>query len=304
MLTTILAGVKMQSPLVLASGVLGLTASGMRRVIDFGAGAVTTKSTGLEPRAGHKAPSILPFEHGMLNAVGLSNPGVEWMSGEVRQFREVSKGRVIASVFGRTPEEFAQVAERFLDAKPDMIEANVSCPNVRSEFGEPFGANLDATVEITKLLKKVCVDVPVTIKLTANCPSIARIALAVEEAGADAVTAINTVGPGMLIDLNARRPVLSNKTGGVSGPAIFPIALRAVYQIRAVSKIPILATGGVATAEDALQLFMAGANAIGVGTAVYNHGIDVFDKINSGLLQWMETHGVKSLDEIRGVAHV
>ena len=280
MLTTNLAGVRLASPLVLASGVLGLTASGMRRVIEFGAGAVTTKSTGLEPRTGHKAPSILPWEHGMLNAVGLSNPGADWMASEIRQFKETGKGRVIASVFGRTPAEFAEVADKLLDSKPDMFEANVSCPNVRSEFGEPFGANIETTVEITRLLKKVAVGIPVSIKLTVNCPSIARMALAVEEAGADAVTAINTVGPGMLIDLNTRRPILSNKTGGVSGPAMFPIALRAVYQIRAVSKIPILATGGVRTAEDALQLFMAGATAIGIGTAVHTDGIEVFDQVN------------------------
>ncbi len=304
MLETNLAGMRMETPLVLASGVLGLTASAMKRVVEFGAGAVTTKSTGLEPRTGHKAPSILPFEHGMLNAVGLSNPGVDWMGSEIRQFKEMSRGRIIASVFGRSPEEFAQVADRLLDAKPDMIEANVSCPNVRSEFGEPFGANVEATVEITKLLKRVCVGIPVSIKLTVNCSSIARMALAVEEAGADCVTAINTVGPGMLIDLNTRRPILSNKTGGVSGPAMFPIALRAVYQIRAVSRIPILATGGVRTAQDALQLFMAGADAIGIGTAVYSDGIEVFQSINTGLEAWMEQHGVKSLDEIRGVAHV
>lgn len=304
MLTTTLAGMRMETPLVLASGVLGLTASGMKRVIDFGAGAVTTKSTGMEPRAGHKAPSILPFKHGMLNAVGLSNPGVEWMSSEIRQFKEASRGRVIASVFGKSPDEFALVAQRILDAAPHMIEANVSCPNVRSEFGEPFGANIDATVEITRLLKQVCGSIPVSIKLTVNCPSIARMALAVEEAGADCVTAINTVGPGMLIDLNTRRPILTNKTGGVSGPAMFPIALRAVYQIRSVSKIPILATGGVQTAEDALQLFMAGADAIGIGTAVYSDGIEVFRNINAGLTQWMEANGVTDLKQIQGVAHV
>jgi dihydroorotate dehydrogenase (NAD+) catalytic subunit len=226
------------------------------------------------------------------------------MAQEISEFRSVSRGKLIASVFGRTPEEFALVADRLMEARPDMIEANVSCPNVRSEFGEPFGANVEATVEITRLLKRVCIGVPLSIKLTVNCPSIARMALAVEEAGADCVTAINTAGPGMLIDINTRRPILSNKTGGVSGPAMFPIALRAVYQIRAVSKIPIIATGGVRTAEDALQLFMAGATAIGVGTAVYSDGIEVFQKINQGLEQWMSHGGIADLDEIRGVAHV
>ncbi len=302
-LSTDFLDLSLESPLVLASGVLGLTASSLAIVIGAGAGAVTTKSFGLEPRTGHKGPSILPFEHGMLNAVGLSNPGAEEMIHEIKDYRSRCRAPLFASVFGRTIDDFASVTEAAARAAPDLIELNVSCPNVQSEFGTPFGAHFEDTAAITRGAKESAGAIPVAVKLTVNCPSIGRMAQVCEKNGADAITAINTIGPGMLIDTNVRRPVLSNRTGGLSGPAILPVAVRAVYEIYRSVSIPIIGTGGVINGEGALQLIMAGATAIGIGTGVYNRGLEVFQEINEELSTYMKEKGITSLDEIRGSAH-
>ena len=294
---------KMDSPLVLASGILGLTASSMARVVRFGAGAVTSKSFNLEWRKGHKNPSIIPFEHGLLNAVGLSNPGVDEMVKEIRLFRQKSDAPIFASIFGRTIEEFAEVAKRAAEGRPHLIEVNVSCPNVRSEFGTPFGDSPQDTAQITRLVKKAAGDIPVSVKLGPHGPGIGLMARVCEENGADAITAINTAGPGMLIDIRVRKPVLSNKTGGISGPAILPIAVKSVYEVYENVRIPIIATGGVTHWQDAVQMLLAGATLIGVGTAVYYEGLEVFDKINKGIESYMRENGFGVLKELRGLAH-
>lgn len=296
-------GLSQKSPTVLASGILGLTASSMRRVIEFGGGAVTTKSFNLEPRKGHKSPSIIPFKHGLLNAVGLSNPGVDEMIKEIRQFKQECSAPIFASIFGRTVEEFGEVARRAIEAEPDMIEVNVSCPNVHSEFDQPFGDSCPETAKITRIVKKMVGNIPISVKLGAHGPGIGVLAKVCEENGADAITAINTVGPGMLIDINVRKPVLANKTGGVSGPAILPIAIKSVYEVYKNVKIPIIGTGGITTWEDAVQMILAGATLVGVGTAVYYEGIDVFSKINRGIEQYLQDHGFHSIEEIKGSAH-
>jgi len=294
---------EMSGPLVLASGILGLTASSMKRVIDFGAGAATTKSFNLEPRKGHKNPSIIPFHNGMLNAVGLSNPGVDEMVKEIRRFKERCRAPILASVFGRTVEEYGEVIQRVVEAEPHLIEVNVSCPNVRSEFGTPFGDSLEDTAQVTAISKKAAGSIPISVKLGPHGPGIGRLAKVCEENGADAITAINTVGPGMIIDINVMKPVLSNLTGGVSGPAILPIAVKSVYEVYRSVTIPIIGTGGVNTTEDAIQMLLAGASAVGIGTAVYYEGIEVFDKINKGIRQYLTERGFSSISEIRGRAH-
>ncbi len=294
---------KMSSPLVLASGVLGLTADSMKRVLDAGAGAVTTKSFSMEARKGHPCPTILPFENGLLNAVGLSNPGAEEMNKEISKLRHLSKGLIFASIFGKTPEEFGRTAALAAESEPDLIEVNVSCPNVESEFGTPFGASFRDVEAITKIVKHAAGTVPVSIKLTVHCQSLSKMARVCEESGADAITAINTVGPGMLIDTGVMKPVLANKVGGVSGPAIFPIALKAVWEIAGTVKLPVIATGGVTTTDDALQMIMAGASLVSIGSAVYYKDLDVFSNINAGLLDWMTERKMKNLQEIRGKAH-
>ncbi len=303
-LRTRLGAVELPNPLVLASGVLGVSASSMGFCVSSGVGAVTAKSCSLEPRKGHAPPVVAVWEQGMLNAVGLSNPGARVLVDELREYKQRFPAHpLIASVFGGSPGEFAAVAQILAEAGPDVIEVNVSCPNVQSEFGVPFSADFEATAAITRAVKEVAGDIPVSTKLSVSCPSLYRMAQVVQEAGADMITAINTIGPGMLIDIDARAPVLTNKVGGVSGPAIFPVALKAVWEVRKAVDLPIIGTGGVSNADQALQMIMAGADAVGVGTSVWSGGAGVFAQITAGMVEWMEENGVHSLDEIRGVIH-
>ena len=298
-----LAGLHLGSPLVLASGVLGTTASSLAMVAQQGAGAVTSKSCGVEARPGHPGPCVLPLEHGLINAVGLSNPGAEATVKELIEYRERSAKPLVASIFGQTIEEFGQVAEIISRARPDVIEVNVSCPNVGSEFGEPFGMDPDACGRIAERVKGSAGGIPVSIKLSAGCPDLGQAARRSVEGGADLLTAINTVGPGMVIDTGVRRPVLHNKVGGLSGPAILPIAVRAVWEIRRAVDVPIIGTGGVTGTDGALQMIMAGASAVGIGTGVMYGGAGLFRKINEGLERFLEVEGLDSLDELIGVAH-
>lgn len=305
-LTVKIACLEMASPLVLSSGILGMSASSLGLAATNGAGAVTAKSCGISERSGHKCPTVLPFDHGILNAVGLSNPGVNVMAQEITEYRKRFGGKVpvIASIFGTSIEEFGEVAERMAVAQPDMIEVNVSCPNVASEFGQPFGADPAACARITSLVRKKAGKIPVSIKLTSACASIGIMAKVCEDNGADAITAINSIGPGMLIDLNVRKPVLSNKTGGVSGACILPIAVRCVWDIYRSVKIPIIGGGGVTQVSDALQLIMAGASAVGIGSAVYKPGLTVFDRINGGIMEFIKDNAIQSLSSLVGAAHV
>jgi len=289
--------------LVLASGILGVTASSLYNVARHGAGAVTTKSFSLEERLGHKSPTIVSFGVGLVNAVGLSNPGWSAAVAEIQAYQQRCTTPIIASVFGRTVAEFAAVAEHAACVKPALIEVNVSCPNVASEFGTPFEADMNALGTITRAVKQAAQDVPVAIKLSPNYGFLERAAKTVADAGADAITAINTVGPGMVIDVNVRQPVLSNRAGGVSGPAILPIAVRAVFEIFRATRLPIIGTGGVSTADDALQMVLAGATAVAIGSAVYHRGLGVFAEVNAGLVTYLAQHGIASLAELRGAAH-
>lgn len=186
-------------------------------------------------------------------------------------------------------------------ARPHLIELNISCPNVRDEFGTPFAASPRDAAAVTAAVKAV-VDIPISVKLAPNVPDIGRIAAAVVAAGADAITAINTM-PGMVIDAAAGRPVLSNRVGGVSGPALKPIALRCVYEIARVVQVPIIGTGGVTTGRDAAEMIMAGATAVGVGSAVWTRGVPVLGEIASELAAFMGAEGYETLEEMRGLAH-
>ena len=298
-----IAGIALESPLVLASGVLGTTAASLRRVAQAGAGAVTTKSCSLAARAGHPAPCVLPWPGGLLNAVGLSNPGVEAELEELAEYRRTCAAPLFVSIFAGSADEFGQLARRVAAAKPDLIEVNVSCPNVESEYGVPFAADPEACGRVTRAVKENAGGVPVSIKLSAQCASLARMAGTCQQNGADALTAINTVGPGMWIDIGTGRPALSNTVGGVSGPAILPIAVRAVHEIRKAVDLPIIGTGGVSCAEDALQLIMAGADAVGVGSGVYAGGVDLFGEINRGLAAFLKERGFVSLAQVKGLAH-
>ena len=298
-----LCGAKLRNPTVLASGIVGVTGALLVRVAkEGGAGAVTSKSCSLEPRTGHPNPIILDFPEGMINAVGLSNPGADDEVDEIREAVANAGVPVIASIFADTAAKFGLVAEKISKANPSLIEVNISCPNVESEFGKPFASDTKAAAQATEAVRNAT-KIPVIVKLSPNVANIKQIAQAVVEAGADAICAINTVGPGMVIDIESARPVLSNKTGGVSGPAIKPVAVRCIYDVFQAVKVPIIGTGGVSSGRDALEMIMAGATAVGVGSAVGWQGFKAFRKISSEMEEWMQKNSVNSVKEIIGAAH-
>jgi len=298
-----LAGLKLRNPTILASGFLGVSGKLLKKVAEAGAGAVTTKSIGKEPRKGNPNPTVLEFDSWMMNAVGLSNPGYEKFKEEIKIAKQ-GQVPVIASIFAGNPEDFAFLAKEMEDAKTDAIELNISCPNLApGEFlGQSIGKNPDLSYDVVKAVKKV-VKIPVITKLTPNVNDIKIIAEAVERAGTDIISAINTVGPGMIIDVETTKPVLANKFGGLSGPAIHPIAVKCVYDIYETVKVPIIGIGGVSHGKDAIEMMMAGASAVGIGTVIYYRGIDVFKKVCDEMTEFLESHGYSSLEEIRGLAH-
>ena len=300
-LETVFAGIKLRNPTVLASGILGTNFELIKRVFEEGgAGAITMKSIGPVERMGHANPSVIANEYWVMNAVGLPSPGFENMEQEWREL-EKRDFPLIASIYGASVEEFALVAKRVALHRPDAIEVNISCPNTKKE-GMVFGVNAEDSAAVVKAVKKEIGAIPLIAKLTQQAHNIAAIASTCEKAGADAICAINTVA-GMLIDIDARKPVLANKFGGVSGPAIRPVAVKCVYQIFEAVKVPILGMGGICTGRDAIEFVMAGATAVGIGSGVHYRGIGVFKKVCGEMEQWMKANKVESLEEIRGAAH-
>lgn len=301
-----LCGITLPTPFVLASGILGTSASLLTRAARLGAGAVTAKSAGPNPRRGHRNPIVVDWGGGLINAVGLPNPGAEReaeLLAEAKANLQPLGVPLIASIFAGTPQEFAEVARTVLPARPAILELNISCPNVHDDLGQPFAASCAGAVSVVEAVRPAC-NVPLFVKLAPNVPDIGRIAAGVIAAGADGITAINTM-PGMVIDVESGQPVLTNKSGGLSGPAIRPIAVRCIYEIaETVPGVPIIGTGGVATGRDAAELIMAGATAVGVGTAVYLRGLEVFQHLTHELAQFLATHGYTTVDEMRGLAHL
>lgn len=296
----------LKNPLVVASGVIGTSPTIMARAGQAGAAAVTAKSCGPAPRAGHPNPVTVDWGYGVLNAIGLTNPGAVEEKEVLKATRPLlhAHGSVlIASIFAGTIEEFGEIARIVAEAEPDLLEMDISCPNVSSDFGLPFAADIASAAKVTETVKRVVNDLPVTVKLAPNVPRIGLTAAAVEKAGANAITAINTM-PGMVIDARAARPVLHNKVGGISGPALKPIALRCVAEIYQAVHIPIIGTGGVSSGIDAAEMIMAGATAVGVGTAVWYRGVKVFGQIAEELRTFMEEEGYPDLDSMRGKAVV
>ena len=292
-------GKTLNNPMVLASGVLGNSSDILERVHESGCGLVTMKSIGPEPREGHKNPTVIDLGSGMINAVGLPTPGYlnmdnEWESLEKRKFP------IIASIYGGSVEEFQKVARFVSSKKPDFIEINISCPN-SEKHGMIFGVNPESSREVVLAVKKV-INVPLIAKLTPQALDIGEIAKACEDAGADAVCAINTLGPGMVIDIESHMPILAFKKGGLSGPMIKPVAVRCVFDIYKAVKIPIIGLGGVTTGEDAIEMIMAGASLVGIGTAVRQRGIDVFAKVTKEMNFWLSGHNLTT-EDIKGAAH-
>ena len=293
-------GKEISTPLTLASGILGISFSSLQRVIRDGAGMVTTKSLSIEPRIGHEGPVIAEFEGGLINSVGLTNPGIAEGLEEVEKFHAGIDGVVIVSVFGANAAEFVQLSKAVNESSADILELNLSCPNVADEFKRPFALMPDKITEIVSAVKAVST-IPVLAKLSPNANDISAIAKLTEDAGADGLTMINTLGHGMVIDAVAKRPVLRNNFGGISGPCIKPLAIKLIHDAYKVVDIPILGTGGVSTGLDAIEMMMAGASAIGVGSAVYDHGLDVFKTIRDEMVTFMEVHGYAQYSDLIGI---
>lgn len=301
-------GVKFENPIVLASGILGVTADSMAEVVRKGAGGVTSKSLWAHEHFGHPNPTVISTEHWMLNAVGIPDAGPEKAKEEIARFREVCNAPFIANIVGGLLDEYVLIAEEVAKMKPDILEINISCPNVEDELGKPMACSLTKSAEVTRMVKSIlkkngAEKIPVIVKLSPNVEDIVSIAHSVIEAGADGVTAINTVGPGMTIDIDFAEPILANKVGGLSGPAIKPLAVKYVYDIYKALKCPIIGTGGVLTGRDAIEIMMAGATLVGVGSAALYGGNDVFGKIVFEMNEWCDKKGIQKITDIIGKAH-
>lgn len=299
MLEVEILDMKLKNPVLLAAGVLGSTASSLNWAARNGAGGVVTKSFSLEPNKGYPNPTTVEVRGGIINAIGLSNPGVEAFKVELDRID--SKVPTIASLYGSSPEEFSRVAGEVEDMV-DALELNVSCPHAMTGCGASIGQDPDLTAEIVSKVKQ-SVKIPVIVKLTPNVTDIVEIARAAESAGADGLTLINSLGPGLCIDLETARPVLSNRFGGMSGPAIKPIALRCVYQVYQEVKIPIMGVGGIMDHADVVEFLYAGASCVQLGTAVMYQGLEVFQRISNGLEGFMQDKEFSRVEEMVGLAH-
>ncbi len=289
-------GIEFQNPVTVASGTFG---SGMEysEFVDLNKlGAVTTKGVANVPWEGNPTPRVAEVYGGMLNAIGLQNPGIDLFIDRDIPFLKKFNTKIIVNVCGHAIEEYLEVVERLKDQPVDALEINISCPNVK-QGGIAFGTDPHLAEEVTKKVKAVAKQ-PVIMKLSPNVTSIADMARAVEAGGADGVSLINTL-TGMKIDVDRRRFLLANKTGGMSGPAVKPIAVRMVYEVHKAVKLPIIGMGGIQNAEDALEFMMAGASMVSVGTANFINPRATMDVVE-GLEAWCEKQGVKDISEIIG----
>jgi len=285
---------------MLASGILGYATETLERIVEGGAGAVVTKSVGITPREGYANPTIVQTNCGLINAMGLPNPGIDEFVKEIHEAKNTLNVPLIVSVYGFSTEEYAKVAKKAMNAGADAVELNVSCPHVK-ETGSEIGQNPKILTEVVEKVKAV-VDKPVFVKLSPNVTSIAETAEAAVKAGADAITAINTV-KAMAIDTEMTMPILSNKIGGLSGPAIKPIAVGCVYEIYEHVKVPIIGCGGITNWRDAVEFLLAGATAVQIGTAVALKGPNVFKIVAQGIDAYLKKKGFRSVNEIVGLSH-
>ncbi len=292
-----LAGVTLKNPVVVASGTFGFGRE-YSQFYDLGElGGICAKGLTLHHRNGNPAPRIAETPMGILNSVGLENPGVDAFIAEELPFLRKFDTKVIANISGNTPEEYGIMCEKLSAAGVDMIEVNISCPNVKVG-GLAYGTRPELAAEVTEEAKKHAGSVPVMVKLSPNVTDITEIAKAVEGAGADALSLINTIR-GMRIDVNTRRPILRMNTGGLSGPAVLPVAVRMVWEVSQAVSLPILGMGGVSKGEDGAQLMLAGASAVAVGTALF---ADPFAplKVRDGLAEIAARQGLSAVSELTG----
>ena len=292
-----IAGKEFKNPVTVASGTFGSGREYSEFIELSKLGAVTTKGVSNVAWEGNPTPRIAEVYGGMLNAIGLQNPGVDVFMERDLPFLEQQNTGIIVNVCGKTIEDYIEVVEKLSESSVDMFEINISCPNIK-EGGIAFGQSPDLIKEITSTLKSRSKK-PIIMKLSPNVTDITVMARAAQEAGADAISLINTI-TGMKIDIHKRKFVLANKTGGMSGPAIKPIALRMVYQAAQVVDIPIIAMGGITTAEDAIEFIMAGASMVSVGTAnFYNPYASL--EIVEGIEEYLQQNAISNIDEIRGI---
>ena len=292
-----IAGVEWSNPVTVASGTFGSGAEYAEYVDLNKLGAVTTKGVANIPWAGNPTPRVAETCGGMMNAVGLQNPGIDLFCERDIPFLRQYDTKIIVNVCGKSERDYCEVVERLADEDVDMLEINISCPNVK-EGGIAFGQNARAAEEITRAVRRYAKQ-PVIMKLSPNVTSITEMAKAVEAGGADAVSLINTI-TGMKIDIYRQEFVLANKTGGVSGPAIHPIAVRMVYEVAQAVKVPIIGMGGIACAEDAIEMLMAGASAVSVGTATFRNPA-VTMEIAEGIEDYMEQYGFSQVADLTGL---
>ncbi len=295
-MTTDLCGVLLKNPVMTASGTFG-SGEEYSEFVDLNKlGAVVTKGVANVPWKGNPTPRVAEVYGGMLNAIGLQNPGIDLFIERDIPFLKKYDTRIMVNVCGHTTEEYVEVVERLASQPVDLLEINISCPNVK-EGGIAFGQNPKMVEAITKEIKKHAAQ-PVIMKLSPNVTDITEMARAAEAGGADGVSLINTL-TGMKIDVNRRCFVLANKTGGMSGPAVHPIAVRMVYQTAQAVKIPIVGMGGIQNAEDAIEMILAGATAVSVGTAKF-HDPAVTEKIVKGIAEYMERYQVEDIKDLVG----
>ena len=291
-----LAGVTLKNPVMTDSGTFGSGAE-YSEFVDLGRlGAVVTKGVANVPWPGNTTPRIAETHGGMINAIGLQNPGIDVFIKRDIPFLKQYDTKIIVNVCGKTTEDYVEVVERLSEQPVDMLEINISCPNVK-EGGIAFGQNAKAAEAITKAVKEKARK-PVIMKLSPNVTDIAEMARAVEAGGADAVSLINTL-TGMKIDVHRRTFAVANRTGGLSGPAVKPVAVRMVYQVARAVKLPIIGMGGIMCAEDALEFILAGATAVSVGTANFHNPYTTVEVVD-GIRAYMERYGVKDINELIG----
>jgi len=297
-----LFGKKMKNPTILASGILGVTKQSLERVAKEGAGAVTTKSLTTEPRKGHEGPNIVETDCGLINAMGYPNPGIKDGLTEFSDWK--MKEPLIISTAGKDRDEFSELASTIEKSKIKCaaLEAAISCPHTPG-YGLMAGQSDPESVSKTVKAIKKKTKIPLIVKLSPSTPGEVAAAKEAEKAGADAINMGNTLGPGMKIDIERKKPVIGFGCGGLSGPAMKPVALRCVYDIYESVKIPIIGTGGITTGEDLIEYVMAGATAVGVGTAVHYRGLSSFRRISDEAKTWLEDHGYSNIKDIIGAAH-
>ncbi len=289
-----IAGVEFSNPIIAASGTIGFGHEYGELYPLSVFGGISCKGTTLKERPGNPPPRIAETPMGMLNAVGLQNPGAEHFINIELPWLKKQNTVVIANAAGSTESDYCEITELLSDTDVDMIELNISCPNVKAG-GAQFGTSPESVEKITSAVRRYCKK-PLIIKLSPNVADIAAVAKAAESAGADAVSLINTL-TGMRIDINTRRPIIRNVTGGMSGPAVFPIAVRMVYQVKKAVKIPVIGLGGISTWQDAVEMMMAGADAIQIGTILFTDPYAPI-KISEGLHGWLDMHDMKSVTEL------